>query len=119
MKMSFVTEWVEKIMQCVSTVSYAVSINGKIRGFFKPTRGLRQEDPLNSFLFLICSKGLFVLMHLMFNDRLLNLVKASCNGPQISHLLFTDDCILFGITTLEGSNVLKIFWSTKLFWDNA
>lgn len=61
-KMGFVMKWVEKIMQCVFTVSYAISINGKMRGFVKLTQGLRQEDPFSSFLFLIYSEGLFALM---------------------------------------------------------
>lgn len=95
-------------MQCVSTVSYAVSINGRIGSFFKLTRGLRQGDPLSSFLFLICSEGLSALMRLAIKDGLLKGAKASRNGPQISHLLFANDCILFDKATLEGANVLKL-----------
>lgn len=33
--------------------------------------------------------------------------KANRNGLQITHLLFADDCIVFGKANLKGSNVLK------------
>lgn len=34
-------------------------------------------------------------------------VQASRGGPKISHLLFADDCILFGPVTFHGVNILK------------
>ncbi len=42
LKMGFENSWVSMIMECVRTVSYSVLINGEPRGFFHPTRGLRQ-----------------------------------------------------------------------------
>ncbi|KAG8482089.1 hypothetical protein CXB51_027072 [Gossypium anomalum] len=70
---------------------------------FQPSRGLRQGDPLSPFLFLICGEGLSSLMRLAAREGLLKGVKASRNGPPISHLLFADDCILFGEATRKGA----------------
>lgn len=102
-------------MQCVFTITYAISINGKMGSVFKPTRGLRQGNPLSPFLFFICSKGLSTLMRLAVKDGLLKEAKTSRNDLQISHLLFANYYILFGMATLEGSNVLKMILSMKLF----
>lgn len=58
------------------------------------------------FLFLICSEGVSSLMKLGVQG-LLKGAKVSKRGSQISHLLFANDCILFGEATLTGAQVLK------------
>ncbi|KAA3486764.1 reverse transcriptase [Gossypium australe] len=63
-RMGFEPRWVESLMECVSIVSYSVVFNGHIGENFHPTRGLRQGDPLSSFLFLIRGEGLSSLMSL-------------------------------------------------------
>ncbi|XP_040944212.1 uncharacterized protein [Gossypium hirsutum] len=89
LRMSFTSEWVRLVVNCVSTTSYAVNINGSGR-IFSPFRGLRQGDPLSPFLFLICSEGLSSLMGM-----------ASAVG------MLKDDCILFGEASDRGARVLK------------
>ncbi|KAA3481068.1 reverse transcriptase [Gossypium australe] len=92
LRMGFAEEWVALVMRCISTISYAVNINGSRGNVFKPTRGLRQGDSLSPFLFLICSEGLSSLIR---------------RGLAISHLLFADDCILFGVAQNRGAMILK------------
>ncbi|KAK5839778.1 hypothetical protein PVK06_008617 [Gossypium arboreum] len=82
-------------------------INGHIREKFLPTRGLRQGGPLSPFLFLLCGEGLSSLLRLAKSGGLFKGVKVSRNGPQISHLLFVDDFILFGEATSRGANLFK------------
>ncbi|KAH1056305.1 hypothetical protein J1N35_034370 [Gossypium stocksii] len=46
-------------------------------------------------------------MRLAKEKGLLKGAKASRGGPEISHLLFTDDCVLFGEATARGATILK------------
>lgn len=50
--------WVGKIMECVSGPSMNILWNGKKSESFKPSRGLRQGDPLSPYLFVMCMERL-------------------------------------------------------------
>ncbi|KAA3488883.1 reverse transcriptase [Gossypium australe] len=76
-KMGFADSWIDLIMKCITTASYAVVIN-----------------------------GLSVLMRLAKKSGLVKGAKASRRGPEISHLLFADDCI-FTNTSEESKAVVS------------
>ena len=54
--LGFSTEWCKLIMVCVTSVQYEVLINGNPHGDIKPTRGIRQGDPLSPYLFVLCTE---------------------------------------------------------------
>ncbi|CAN0846303.1 LINE-1 retrotransposable element ORF2 protein [Linum grandiflorum] len=83
------------IKACISTVSYSINLNGKRCGFFKPSRGLRQGDPLSPLLFAICSEVLSRLFHKAIEQHSLRGIKISRHSPAISHLFFADDSFIF------------------------
>ena len=56
--LGFCYEFVRWIMACISTVSFAVLINGAASPFFHAGRGLRQGCPLSPLLFLLVAEGL-------------------------------------------------------------
>lgn len=61
-KMGFCQRWISWMKECMASVSYSFLLDGQATWYIKPTRGLRQGDPLSPFLFLICSEGLSAMM---------------------------------------------------------
>ena len=62
-KLGFHERWISTVMRCVSSMKYAVRINGQPCSHILPTRGLRQGDPLSPYHFLLCAEGLSTLLH--------------------------------------------------------
>jgi hypothetical protein len=60
-----------------------------------PTRGLRQGDPLSSYIFLLCAKGLSSLLLNANREGKITRVPIIAGGFQLSHLFFADDNLLF------------------------
>lgn len=61
-KLGFHSKWRELMMQCITSVTYSVRINGSPQGRIIPSLGLCQRDPLSPYLFLICVEGLLALI---------------------------------------------------------
>ena len=93
--LGFSERFVKIIMSCVTSVSYSVLLNGEPTGNIKPSRGLHQRDPFSPYLFLICAMELQGLLHKAVSEGHLRGVSICKNRPQVSHLFFADDSVLF------------------------
>ena len=113
-KMGFCENWINLMMECVRTVSYSVLINGEPKGLVYPSQGIRQGDPLSPFLFLLCMEGLHGLINSAARRGDIKGFLLCRGGPELTHLLFTDDSLLFCRATLEEcEKVLQILESYK------
>lgn len=111
----FTEKWIRLMMLCVKTVIYSILVNGEPQGMIKPTRGIKQGDPLSPFLFLLCTKGLHGLISQAANVRELHGFSLCRKGPKLTHLLFTDDSLLFCKSTpQECRKVLDILETYSL-----
>ena len=95
LKMDFDIKLVDIMMRCVKSITYSIKINRIPQGKIIPTRGLRQGDPISSYLFFICVEGLSALLKQSVEQGLLKGVAPSTRGPKISHIFFVDDNLIF------------------------
>ncbi|XP_074291447.1 uncharacterized protein LOC141618246 [Silene latifolia] len=90
----FLEHFCHLLMQCISTPSYSISLNGDIFGFFKGKRGLRQGDPLSPLLLTLCLEYLSRVSRVIQQHPDLK-YHSLCNRIQLTHLCFADDLMLF------------------------
>ena len=108
-KMGFNDRWVALIMECISSVTYSLLINGEPFGNIKPSRGIRQGDPFSPYLFMLCSKGFHRMIQKATEKGEIQGVSICRNGPKLTHLFFTNDSLLFcRATTHDCQKVLEI-----------
>jgi len=109
LRLGFDVKWVQLVMTCVTSVQYAVLINGTPANLFQPSRGIRQGDPISPYLFLICAEVFSSLLSQAEKNGIISGVPTSPRGPKISHLFFADDCIIFcKSNSVEWRRVLRI-----------
>ena len=96
-------------------------LNGEPRGLFHPSRGIRQGDPLSSFLFHICIEGLHGLIRNATREGKIRGFSLCKRGPKLTHLFLQMivycfakptpmSAILFSISCLP----MKVFQARKL-----
>ena len=106
-KMGFKASWISLIMECVTMVSYSILVNGEPKGMIHPTRGIRQGDPLSPFLVLFCVEGLNAILEQAAGAGEIHGFSICRRGPKLTHLFFTNDCLLFYRSTLEECEKIK------------
>jgi len=112
-KLGFAERWRNLIMQCITSVTYAIRINGNPRGHIIPSRGIHQGDPLSPYLFLLCAEGLSSLIKATVNSGNMEGIAICRGSPKFSHLFFANDSLIFCKASLKEcaslQRVLEIY----------
>ncbi|CAL1380726.1 unnamed protein product [Linum trigynum] len=95
--------WINRIMTCVEKNKMRISWNGELTSTFRPSRGVRQGDPLSPFLFVLCMERLAHRIEQAVDEKRWKPISLAKNGPRLSHLFFADDLILFA--EAEGGQI--------------
>ena len=92
-KMGFSVPFITWVMSSITSVSFAVLINGVASPFFRSGRGLRQGCPLAPLLFLIVVEG---LSRTILSAKVSGAYQGISFGNNIilSHVLFVDEIIM-------------------------
>ncbi|KAK3193193.1 hypothetical protein Dsin_024503 [Dipteronia sinensis] len=109
-KIGFLNGWIDRVMNCVRTVSFSFIVNGEIWGNLRPSRGLLQGDPLSLYLFPIYAEGLSHLIHnaIMTGD----IAGFKCSRGVLGSLIFSSLMIAF---YLQG-RLTEIARLSNMFW---
>lgn len=105
-KLGFDEKWIRLVMDCITTVSFSVIINRTPTGMIIPQRGLRQGCPLSPYLFLICAEAFSNMLIQAERNKQIRGLKFG-HHISISHLLFTDDSLIFSRASLKDCQHLK------------
>lgn len=109
----FGTTWRRWICGCISSANYYVIINGGSRDKVISCRGIRQDDPLYPFLFILVSN---CFSRLMAHSARLGTIAMHSVGPSsfyLNHLQFADDTLLF--STADRLALTRSFELIKIF----
>ncbi|WOG87677.1 hypothetical protein DCAR_0206908 [Daucus carota subsp. sativus] len=112
-KLGFNSSVINLFMQCVTTARYKITHSGREFGDIIPQRGLRQGDPMSSYLFLVCMEGLSSIIKSYENRGLIKGIKVARGAPSVSHMFFADDSYIYCHATRDEAvqvmEILSIF----------
>ncbi|XP_075109060.1 secreted RxLR effector protein 78-like [Nicotiana tabacum] len=110
--LNFPKTFVKWIMTCVQTISYSIVVNGKATTTFATKRGVRQEDPLSHYIFVIAME------YLNRNGIPYQAAEDSEEYAKLNlvQLGFADDLLLFCRGDVISAKLLKSCkrWAFKL-----
>ena len=113
-KMGFDKRWIDLIMIYVKTVTYSIIVNGELKGLIHPSKGIKQGNPLSSFLFLMCTEGLHGFIKNATRKGEIKGFSLCRRGSKLTHLFFVDDSLLFcRVNPDECNKILSILSSYK------
>ncbi|XP_022014988.1 uncharacterized mitochondrial protein AtMg01250-like [Helianthus annuus] len=98
---------VDWIMTCVSTVSFSLSVNGNLCGYFKGRRGLRQGDPISPYLFTLVMEVLSLLLHKAADQHPAFRYHDKCKQQKIINVSFANDLFLFVNPDMVSVKVMR------------
>jgi len=93
-------------MSLITSTQFSILVNGIPSRPFKPTRGIRQGDPLSPFFFVLMAEGLGRhIKNALLSHQLKGL--SVQNTPANSHQQFVDDTMLFGYPSVQEASRFK------------
>ncbi|GJV19978.1 hypothetical protein Tco_1368998 [Tanacetum coccineum] len=101
-------------MECVTTTSFSISINGSLHGNFKGKRGLRQGDPLSPYLFTLIMEVFTLILHRRVQEAFNFTYHSFCSELELINLCFADDILLYCSWDVNSRSFIRKRWIIKM-----
>lgn len=119
-------QYLQSIMKCFGFSSWFITlvlnhlegthisilVNGLPHGFFRPTRGVKQGDPLSPLLFILAAKGFSRGLKHLIDQNVILPYSIGRIPMTISHLSYADDLLIFLAASRHNLHNFKQFLST-------
>ncbi|KAG8380670.1 hypothetical protein BUALT_Bualt06G0040000 [Buddleja alternifolia] len=115
-KFGFDQKFVNWIRVCIATTNFSTLVNGSPFGFFSPSRAIRQGDPLSPYIFLLYFDLFSRMLHMEEDHNLLRGIKISRGSLSISHLMYADDLLIFGVADDKNVECIQECIATYEEW---
>lgn len=92
---------------CITTSTYRVLVNVYHTSTIRYTKGIRQENPLSPYLFILLSDLLSKHVEKEINEKQLQGIILKRGFPELHHIFFADDSLLFMQGSLENACHIK------------
>jgi hypothetical protein len=94
-RLGFTNRWIQLILKCISSISHSILVNGSPNGLINPSCGIRQDDPLSLYLFIMCVEALSLMLQLAKRKKEITGVLIARGKVHLNHLFLADDSLLF------------------------
>ncbi|KAL5563568.1 hypothetical protein UlMin_033315 [Ulmus minor] len=112
----FHQQWIQWVMSCVTSVSMTLMLNGAPFRSFHPKQGIRQGDPISTYLFILWMETLSRLLNEKVSNGQICGFKLDRHTPALNHLFFADDVFLIGKCSINEAYFFKECLDTFCSW---
>ncbi|XP_019251222.1 PREDICTED: uncharacterized protein LOC109230152 [Nicotiana attenuata] len=93
-------------MECITTVSYSLTLNGGLTKPFEGKRGIRQGDPVSPYLFVIAMEYLQREFSQLAENKEFHF-HPRCKRLGVMYVCFADDLLMFCRADLQSIKLLQ------------
>ncbi|KAH9765434.1 hypothetical protein KPL70_001869 [Citrus sinensis] len=100
------TDFVQIIMECVTTIQMNLLRNGELINEFRPSKGIRQGDPISAYIFVLFIERLGHGICHTVNMGRWKPIRLSQHCIFLTYLFFADDILLLAEALCEQATIL-------------
>ncbi|XP_039125466.1 uncharacterized protein LOC120261592 [Dioscorea cayenensis subsp. rotundata] len=106
-KMNFPPIWISWIEACISSTSFSFLINGQPTPWIRSSRGIRQGDPISSYLFILVSQNLTSILNFALANGYVPGFDARLR-INFNHLMFADDLVIITQMSRKAARSIRL-----------